>query len=84
MSRQVCDAVQHMHSRDLCHRDLKPHNVLLSPAKPGQSAPVAVLMDLGSAAEARVSIKSHSQAQRLQDEAAERCSISYRCRNCLK
>lgn len=32
----------------------------------------------GSAAPARVEITSYSQAQRIQDDAAERCSMTYR------
>ncbi len=56
----------------LAHRDLKPHNVLLTKDL------TPVVMDLGSMAIARVQIKSHSEAQRLQDFAEERCSISYR------
>ena len=56
----------------LAHRDLKPHNVLLTK----ESRPI--IMDLGSVARARVSISKHSEAQHLQDVAAERCSMPYR------
>ena len=37
-----------------------------------------VLMDLGSVEPARLTISTHSQAQYLQDLAAERCSMPYR------
>ncbi len=56
----------------LAHRDLKPHNILLTKdMRP-------VLMDLGSTAIARVSVRTHAEAQHLQDLAAERCSMPYR------
>ncbi|XP_059084935.1 serine/threonine-protein kinase 16-like [Tigriopus californicus] len=73
--QQICEAVHFMHSiepQPLAHRDLKPHNVLLTrDMRP-------VIMDLGSTTTACVSIKTHSEAQHLQDVAAERCSITYR------
>ncbi|MFV0445449.1 MAG: protein kinase domain-containing protein, partial [Planctomycetaceae bacterium] len=28
LGRQLCDAVHHLHQHDLCHRDIKPHNIL--------------------------------------------------------
>ena len=37
-----------------------------------------VIMDLGSVEPARLTITTHSQAQYLQDLAAERCSMPYR------
>jgi serine/threonine kinase 16 len=71
----ICDGVQHMHSAEphpLAHRDLKPHNILLAKdLRP-------VVMDLGSMSKARVKISTHSEAQHLQDVAAERCSMPYR------
>lgn len=64
-----------MHSakpNPLAHRDIKPHNILLTKdIRP-------VIMDLGSTALARVKINNHSEAQHLQDVAAERCSMPYR------
>ncbi|XP_039262505.2 serine/threonine-protein kinase 16-like [Styela clava] len=71
----ICRAVEAFHTHKpspLAHRDLKPANVLLT------DEDVPVLMDLGSVAPARVEIKSFSQAQELQDLAAERCTMPYR------
>eukprot|EP00095_Tigriopus_kingsejongensis_P008484 maker-scaffold18_size714446-snap-gene-5.20 protein:Tk08484 transcript:maker-scaffold18_size714446-snap-gene-5.20-mRNA-1 annotation:"serine threonine-protein kinase 16" len=72
---QICECVHFLHSKEphpLAHRDIKPHNVLLTKdMRP-------VIMDLGSMTVARVNIKTHSEAQHLQDVAAERCSICYR------
>ena len=63
----VCLAVRELHtsSPPLAHRDIKPHNVLLT----NDLQPV--LMDFGSAALARVQVGNHREAQYLQDTAAE-------------
>ena len=56
----------------LAHRDLNPQNVLLTQDL------MPIIMDLGSVEVARKEIETHSQAQHLQDLAAEKSTISYR------
>lgn len=53
-------------------RDIKPANVLISTYGGG------ILMDLGSMDEAHVMIHNSREAQKLQDDAAERCTMPYR------
>lgn len=70
----VCKAVKEMHSHNppYAHRDIKPGNVMID------DNGIPILMDLGSVNKARVEIKNRSEAQALQDEAAERCSMLFR------
>ncbi|KAI8992226.1 kinase-like domain-containing protein [Pilobolus umbonatus] len=71
----ICYAVQAMHeyrNKPWAHRDIKPANVLIS----DEGTPV--LMDFGSAREARIHIDSQKMAMRVQDDAAENCSMPYR------
>ena len=49
-----------IHKTGTAHRDLKPANVLLAPNDR------VVIMDLGSAAPARIEIGNYNAAQRLQ------------------
>ncbi|XP_074317111.1 uncharacterized protein LOC141653288 [Silene latifolia] len=76
--RQLCAGLKHMHSFDppYAHNDVKPGNVLISHRK-GQ-APVAILMDFGSARPARRQIRSRTEALQLQEWASEHCSAPYR------
>ena len=71
---QVCEGLKlfHNHSPAWAHMDIKPGNVLLdSRGKP-------VLMDFGSTSIARKTPKSRSDALRIQEWAAENCSMPYR------
>lgn len=76
--RQLCAGLKHMHSFDppYAHNDVKPGNVLIKHRK-GQ-APLAVLMDFGSARPARRQIQSRAEALQLQEWAAEHCSAPFR------
>lgn len=76
--RQICAGLKHMHTLDppYAHNDLKPGNVLLAKRK-GQ-APLAVIMDFGSAAPSRKSIRSRPEALAVQDWASQHCSAPYR------
>lgn len=71
----ICEGLKALHEASpvpLAHRDLKTANVCLSDSME------PVLVDLGSAAEARMQICGQAEAQKLQDTAEERCSIVYR------
>ena len=54
------------------YRDIKPANVLIT------EEGGAVLMDLGSMDKAVFHASSTKEGQRLQDDAAERCTMPYR------
>lgn len=47
--RDVCDAVQHAHSKGVIHRDLKPSNVLVALSDSGGGTPLAKVIDFGIA-----------------------------------
>ncbi|KAL0268042.1 UNVERIFIED_CONTAM: hypothetical protein PYX00_010125 [Menopon gallinae] len=74
MFLKICNGVKAFHQlkEPLAHRDLKTANILLD------TDFTPVIMDLGSATGARMDIKNLSDAQSLQDLAAERCSMPYR------
>ncbi|KAI5660112.1 hypothetical protein M9H77_28905 [Catharanthus roseus] len=76
--RQLCAGLKHMHSFEppYAHNDVKPGNVLLTHRK--GHAPLAILMDFGSARPARRQIRSRSEALQLQEWASEHCSAPYR------
>ncbi|KAI0214890.1 Serine/threonine-protein kinase 16 [Lamellibrachia satsuma] len=71
----ICEGIKALHTHyplPVTHRDIKPANVLL------EDDDTPVLMDFGSMGPAVVDITNLSQAQTLQDLAAERCSMPYR------
>ncbi|RZB38951.1 serine/threonine-protein kinase 16 [Asbolus verrucosus] len=71
----ICQAVKYLHDftpEAIAHRDLKVGNVCLTESMS------PVLMDLGSCAPAKVQVCGAQDAQKLQDLAAERCSMTYR------
>eukprot|EP00096_Caligus_rogercresseyi_P002595 TRINITY_DN14791_c0_g1_i1.p1 TRINITY_DN14791_c0_g1~~TRINITY_DN14791_c0_g1_i1.p1 ORF type:complete len:302 (-),score=35.34 TRINITY_DN14791_c0_g1_i1:593-1498(-) len=72
---QICEGLSALHSAEpepLAHRDIKPHNVLLTK----DFSPV--IIDLGSATKARVMVKTSYEAKDIEDTAAKRSSITYR------
>ena len=46
---QVCDAIQHAHTKGIIHRDLKPANVLVADAEGEGDEPAAKVIDFGIA-----------------------------------
>ncbi|XP_023018676.2 serine/threonine-protein kinase 16 [Leptinotarsa decemlineata] len=71
----ICQAIKFLHDftpDPIAHRDLKTANICLTE----QMDPI--LMDLGSCASAKVQICGAQDAQKLQDLAAERSSMTYR------
>lgn len=64
-----------MHQMGYSHRDVKPHNMLLSGAADEWTA---VLMDLGSVSHAVVDVRTKGEALSLQEEAACKTSAAYR------
>lgn len=75
MFLSVCEGLKAFHEakpEPMAHRDLKTANICLTDSME------PVLIDIGSATEARVQVCGQSDAQKLQEMAEERCTISYR------
>lgn len=69
----ICNGLDHIHASNLAHRDLKPHNVLLS-----NDGCLPVLTDYGSMTDRIIEVKTSKIAQEVQDWAAQNCSMFYR------
>lgn len=79
----VAKALQHMHSQGYSHRDVKPHNILLSSSDGGEQKEFRelgrpLLMDLGSVAPSRCAVTNKKEALRIEEEAALKSSAAYR------
>jgi len=72
----ICSGVQALHRAGFSHRDLKPHNVLLSSDQYASATPV--LMDFGSCAPLVIEIDDRRKLLDVQDEANRKCSPPYR------
>jgi serine/threonine protein kinase len=70
----LVEAVLELHARGFAHRDLKPHNILLTSSEPMEP----VLTDFGSLAPAKTQILSAHDALELFEDAAQFCSAPYR------
>ncbi|XP_050424096.1 serine/threonine-protein kinase 16 isoform X2 [Adelges cooleyi] len=70
--RNICLGIKVFHDMSYAHRDIKPANILFN----NNNEPI--IIDLGSAAPAKITISSQKEAQKLLDEVSERCSMTYR------
>jgi serine/threonine kinase 16 len=69
----LCDGLNHIHDNNLAHRDLKPHNVLIS-----NDGRIPILTDYGSMTDRSIEIKTSKICQEIQDWAAQNCSMFYK------
>lgn len=79
--RGICSGVLELHRAGFCHRDLKPHNVLLTSSVNSGEDPmtyIPVVTDFGSCAPIRVEVRSRKNSVDLQDEANRKSSAPYR------
>jgi serine/threonine kinase 16 len=84
----IAKALKHMHDKGYSHRDVKPHNILLSDEGNGnltqpssssyRSVGFPILMDLGSVCKSRWDLSTKQQALAHQEEASTKTSAAYR------
>ncbi|CAF0865524.1 unnamed protein product [Brachionus calyciflorus] len=69
----ISSGLNYIHELNLAHRDLKPHNVLLS-----DDGQIPVLTDFGSMTEKVIEITNSRKSQEIEDWASQNCSMFYR------
>ena len=76
----ICAGLLALHRAGFCHRDLKPHNILLTSSANSEDVLsfIPVVTDFGSCAPLRVEIRSRANTLDVQDEASRKSSAPYR------